>query len=222
MKNARWLLCGIPFFALAASLLPYAASAAGTPAIAAFDLAFSKVNDYTVSVKAHEVLGSRTQDRTYNYWWKRPDKAKTLIADGDGKGSGGVWAGGDTVSGHQGGMLSWIHLKVNIHDGRATSLRGYTIPQGLIQNEVAKFTSVKGDLTQKSGPAINGNATDEVDLAVSGPSQDPGVTRMIMYFDKSTHFPVRQLRYAGDQIVADETFVNLKTNVGLTDGDFPF
>ncbi|HEV3152733.1 MAG TPA: hypothetical protein VGZ02_02900 [Candidatus Baltobacteraceae bacterium] len=222
MKNVRPLLCGIPVFALALSIAAPAARAAGVPAISAFDQAFSKVNDYTVTVKAHEVSGSHTQNRTYNYWFKRPDKAKTLIVDGDGKGSGGVWNGGDSVSGHQGGFLAFIHLKVSIHDPRATSLRGYTIPEGLIQNEVDKYKDVKGDLTQKAGPAVDGAATDEVDLNVADPAQNQGVTRMIIYFNRETHFPVRQLRYAGDQIVADETFANLKTNVGLTDGDFPF
>src|SRR5579883_2173661 len=101
MRNDCRLHCGLSVLALALALVPCAARSAGAPAIAAFDDAFSKVNDYTMTIKAHEVLGSRTQTRTYNYWWKRPNKAKTLIVDGDGRGSGGVWAGGDTVSGHQ-------------------------------------------------------------------------------------------------------------------------
>ncbi|HZT11820.1 MAG TPA: hypothetical protein VFA29_03410 [Candidatus Baltobacteraceae bacterium] len=222
MKNDRRLHCGLTVLALALALVPCAARSAGAPAIAAFDDAFSKVNDYTMTIKAHEVLGSRTQTRTYNYWWKRPNKAKTLIVDGDGRGSGGVWTGGDTVSGHQGGMLSFIHLKVSIHDARATSLRGYTIPDGLIQNEVDKYKTIKGELTQKNGPSVDGAPTDEVNLAVADPSQYQGVTRMILYFNRATHLPVRQLRYAGDQIVADETFTDIKTNVGLSDNDFPF
>lgn len=220
--NARRLLFGIPVLALTLTLIPRIAPAATTPAITAFDQAFSKVNDYTVTVRAHETKGDRVQDRTYNYWFKKPNLAKTLIIAGDGNGSGGVWNGGDKVSGHQGGMLSFVHLKVDLHDGRATSLRGYTIPEGLLQNEVDKFTQVKGDLTQRGGPEIDGVATDQIDLKVADPSANDGVTRMTIYLNKQTHFPVRQVRWAGDKIVADETFLDLKTNVGLTAADFPF
>lgn len=222
MKNAPRLLRSIPVFALALALLPHAASAAGVPAITAFDEAFAKVNDYTVTVRAHETKGDRLQDRTYKYWFKRPNLAKTLIVAGDGSGSGGVWNGGDKVSGHQGGMLSFVHLKVDLHDGRATSLRGYTIPEGLLQNQVDKYKDVKGDLSERGGPAIDGVATTEVDLKVANPSDNDGVTRMALYLSKQTHFPVRQVRWAGDKIVADETFLDLKTNVGLADSDFPF
>jgi outer membrane lipoprotein-sorting protein len=212
------LLSGIPVFALALAMLP--AAAANAPGIAAFDEAFEKVNDYTVTVRAHEVNGDRVQDRTYLYWFKKPALAKTLIASGDGKGSGGVWKGGDTVSGHQGGMLAWIHLNVNLHDARATSLRGYTIPQGLLQNEVDKYKTIKGDLSEHSGPELDGVATTQVVLKVADPSAYDGVTRMVIYLSKETHFPVRQIRYAGATSVADETFLNLKTNVGLNDSDF--
>lgn len=215
MKRLLW---GIPAFAFALAAAP--AAAATTPAITAFDEAFAKVNDYTVTVRAHEIKGDRVQDRTYDYWFKRPTLAKTLIVSGDGRGSGGVWKGGDTVSGHQGGMLSWIHLTVNIHDGRATSLRGYTIPEGLLQNEVDKYKSIKGDLREHGGPTLDGVATDEIDLNVADPSAYDGVTRMVLYLNKRTHFPVRQIRYQGATSVADETFTDLKTNVGLKESDF--
>ena len=220
--KARRLLFSIPVLALAAALVPLAAPAATTPAITAFDEAFTKVNDYTVTVRAHEIKGDRIQDRTYHYWFKRPNLAKTLIVAGDGNGSGGVWNGGDQVSGHQGGMLAFIHLKVGLHDPRATSLLGYTIPQGLLQNEVDKYKEIGGKLTQRNGPSIDGVATDEIDLEVADPSADGGITRAAIYLNKQTHWPVRQVRWIGDKIVADETFLDLKTNVGLADSEFPF
>lgn len=220
--KARRLLLSIPVLALALSSAPIAAPAASTPAIAAFDDAFAKVNDYTITVHAHEVKGDRTQDRVYHYWFKRPNLAKTLIVSGDGTGSGGVWNGGDKVSGHQGGMLAFIHLKVDLHDPRATSLRGYTIPQGLLQNEVQKYKDTKGDLTERTGPTIDGSPTDEVDLKIADPSANDNITRATMYFSKTTHFPVRQIRYENDKIVTDTSFSDLKTNVGLADSDFPF
>lgn len=222
MKKASRLLSSVPVFALALSLVPHAASAATVPAITAFDEAFSKIGDYTVTVRAHEVKGDRTQDRTYHYFFKRPSLAKTDIVSGDGAGSGGVWNGGDQIHGHLKVGPFTFGKKVGLHDGQATSLRGYTVPDGLIQNEVAKYTQLKGELTQHSGPTIQGVPTEEVDLKLADPAEDGSVTRMAIYLSKETHFPVRQIRWDGDKIVADETFSDLKTNVGLTQNDFPF
>jgi outer membrane lipoprotein-sorting protein len=222
MTNLRRLPSSVSIFVLALILLSHAATASNVSAITAFDQAFAKVTDYTVTVHAHEVKGDRVQDRVYHYWFKRPNLAKTLIVSGDGTGSGGVWNGGDKVSGHQGGMLSFIHLKVSVHDPRATSLRGFTIPDGLIQNEVDKYKDTKGELTERGGPTINGIATDQVELKVADPASNDGITRAVIDLSKETHFPVRQVRWEGDKIVADTSFTDLKTNVGLSDADFPF
>jgi outer membrane lipoprotein-sorting protein len=198
-----------------------AAAAATTPAISAFDHAFAKIDSYTVKVRAYEVLGTQTQVRVYQYWFKKPDLAKTAILSGPGAGGGGVWKGGDTVSGHRGGMLSFLHLTISIHDPRATSLRGYTIPEGLLQNEVDEFKEIPGTLSQHDGPSIDGAPTDEVDLDVSNPAANGGVVRMQMYLNKVTHWPVRQVRLgAGNQILADATFYDLQIDPGLKDSDF--
>lgn len=209
--------------AFAATLtLAHPAQAATTAAISAFDSMFAGVKDYTYQLHAVERQGGQTQTRTYQYSFLRPHFAKTLIISGDGNGSGGVWAGGDQVSGHQGGFLSGIHLKVGLHDSRAISLRGYTIPQGLIQNIVAEFTSLSGKLTQRGSGMINGQATDLVELEVANPSSDGGVTKRQIFISKSSHWPLREILYVGNSVVLDQTMTNIKTNVGLTQNDFPF
>ncbi len=192
------------------------------PAITAFEQAFAASNDYTCKQHVHEVQGSSTQDRVYQLWFMKPHFAKTLIESGDGRGSGGVWAGGDQVSGHQGGILSGIHLKVSIHDPRAISLRGVTIPEGLIQNVVHRYATTPGTLSQAPGGKIGGVPTDRLELKVTDPSTNGGVSQEILYLSQETHWPIRQILYAGSQIVLDETITDLKTNTGLTQNDFPF
>jgi outer membrane lipoprotein-sorting protein len=192
------------------------------PAIDAFDRAFAAINDYTCILHVHEAKGDATQDRVYQYSFMKPHYAKTLILDGDGKGSGGVWVGTDQVSGHQGGLFSGIHLKVDIHDHRAISLRGVTIPDGLLQRIVEKFTTIPGKLTETEGGKIGGILTDRVDLKVADPASNDGVSEQIMYFSKETHWPMRQILYSGSQVVLDESVTDLKTNVGLKQSDFPF
>ncbi|MHB8432969.1 MAG: hypothetical protein ACYC8W_03655 [Candidatus Tyrphobacter sp.] len=192
------------------------------PAIDAFRVAFASVNDYTYKLHSHETLGSRTQDRIYDYSFMKPHFAKTLIEAGDGTGSGGVWAGGNQVSGHQGGFLAGIHLKVDLHDSRATSLRGYTIPDGLMQDIVETYATVPGKLTQTDGGIVGGQPTDRMELDVTNPATNHGITKQVLYLSKATHFPIRQLLYAGATLVLDQTIYDLHTNVGLTQSDFPF
>jgi outer membrane lipoprotein-sorting protein len=207
-------------FVAAACLGARAANQA--PAIEAFDKMFAGINDYTAVLHVHEAKGTATQDRVYQYSFMKPHYVKTLILDGDGKGSGGVWTGGDQVSGHQGGILSGIHLKISVDDPRAVSLRGVTIPEGLMQRIVDDYATIPGKLTQVDGGKVNGVDTDRLELKASDPSSNHGVTDQIMYLSKETHWPVRQIMYSGSQIVLDENVSDLKTNVGLKQSDFPF
>ncbi|MBV8344170.1 MAG: hypothetical protein JO190_04130 [Candidatus Eremiobacteraeota bacterium] len=199
-----------------------ALAANAAPAIAAFDRSFASINDYTCVLHVHEAKGSATQDRVYQYSFMKPHYAKTLILDGDGKGSGGVWVGTDQISGHQGGLFSGIHLKVDIHDHRAVSLRGATIPEGLLQRIVDNYATIPGKLIQTDGGKVAGVATDRLDLKVADPASNYDVSEQILYLSKETHWPVRQIMYSGSQIVLDESVTDLKTNTGLTQSDFPF
>ncbi len=207
-----------------AALWPLGAlrAANSAPAITEFDRVFAATNDYTAVLHVHEAKGTQTQDRVYQYQFMKPHYAKTLILDGDGKGSGGVWIGTDQVSGHQGGIFSGIHRKVSINDPRAVSLRGATIPEGLLQRIVENYATIPGKLTQTEGGKVGGVATDRLDLKVTDPTSDGGVTEQILYLSKDTHWPIREIMYDGSQVVVDETVGDLKTNTGLTQADFPF
>lgn len=192
------------------------------PAIAAFEQVFAATNDYTCQIHVHEVKGTASQNRVYQYSFMKPHFVKTLILSGDGKGSGGVWAGGDQISGHQGGILSGIHLKVGLHDSRAVSLRGFTIPEGMLQTLVHRYAALAGTLTQSPGGKIGGVLTDRLDLKVTDPATNDGITEQILYLSQETHWPIRQILYTGSDIVLDQSITDLKTNVGLTQADFPF
>jgi outer membrane lipoprotein-sorting protein len=191
-------------------------------AIAAFDRSFADVNDYTCILHVHEAKGTQTQDRIYRYFFMKPHYVKTLILEGEGQGSGGVWIGGDQVSGHLGGILSGIHLKIGLHDPRAVSLRGVTIPEGLLPGVIDDYASIPGTLTQADGGKIGGIETDRLQLMVADPASNHDVTEQILYLSKETHWPIRQILYSGSQVVLDEWVEDLRTNVGLTQSDFPF
>src|SRR5581483_12113863 len=103
--------------------------------------------------------------------------------------SGGVWVGGDQVSGHQGGFLSGIHLKVGLHDSRAVSLRGFTIPDGMLQSLVHRYATTPGTLSQAPGGKIGGVPTDRLDLKVADPAANDGISEQILYLSQETHWP---------------------------------
>lgn len=210
------------FTALVGASCVAASAASEAPAIAAFDRAFAGVNDYTCVLHVREAKGTKTQDRVYQYFVMKPHYVKTLILDGDGRGSGGVWVGGDQVSGHLGGILSGIHLKIDVHDPRAVSLRGVTIPEGLLPRVIDDYSTIPGKLTQIDGGNVGGVETDRVELKVADPASNHDISDQILYLSKKTHWPIRQIMYSGSQIVLDESINDLKTNVGLTQGDFPF
>jgi hypothetical protein len=213
----------LPLFAVLVGANCVAASAAGqAPAILAFDQAFARVSDYTCVLHTYEAKGKQTQDRVYQYSFMKPHYVKTLILQGDGEGSGGVWVGGDQVSGHLGGILSGIHMKIDLHDRRAVSLRGVTIPQALLPRVIDEYGTIPGRLTQSEGGKIGGVETDRLDLKVANPALNHGVSEQILYLSKVTHWPIRQIMYVGTCLVLDESVDDLRTNVGLTQTDFPF
>jgi outer membrane lipoprotein-sorting protein len=213
----------LALFATLVGLSCVSASAAReAPAIEAFDRAFAAVSDYTCVLRSHEVNGTKTQDRVYQYSFMKPHFLKTLIVAGAGKGSGAVWIGGDQVSAHLGGILSGIHVKINVDDPRALSLHGVTIPDGLLPGIIDDYQTIPGTLTQSDGGEIDGIETDRLDLKVADPSSNHGITEQIAYLSSSTHWPIRQIMYSGSQLVLDESVDDLKVNVGLTQSDFPF
>ena len=208
----------ILFAAVLFASLCCARASAGT--LSDFADAWKAVNDYSCSIVVHETLGNQVQDRRYDFWFKKPTLAKIEIVSGPGKGSGSVWHGGDTVIGHMGGMLSFAHRTVYIHDSRAVSLRGDTMDTAIFGNLLAVYQSGKGTVSEGAGETVDGAPTDMLSMKIADPASNNGVTRDVLYLSKTTHLPVRRVRYAGDTLAKQEDFVNVKLNPGLKDSNF--
>jgi hypothetical protein len=190
-------------------------AAAPTGPAAAFIDAWAKVPSYTANIKVHMTKGTDVQDRTYHYAYLKPHFARIDITGGAGRGGGAVWTGGDTVSGHQGGILSGIHLNVSVHDGRAVDLRGHTI-------DLASFESVaeaiKNAASVTTGEeTLNGTVYDTVTYPFK---DDAGATKTTAFLSRSTHLPVRRVTYEGDKVVETEDFTDVNTSANLKTSDF--
>jgi hypothetical protein len=208
MKNAT---ASVAALTLGVALL----GAAPTGPAAAFLDAWAKVPSYTTNIKVHMTKGTDVQDRTYHYAYLKPHFAKIDITGGPGRGGGAVWKGGDTVSGHQGGILSGIHLTVSIHDGRAVDLRGHTIDMGSFEN-VAEAIKAAPSVTNGE-ETVNGTAYD----TVTYPCKDEhGATKCVVFLSHTTHMPARRVQYAGDTVVETEEFTDVNTAANLKESDF--
>lgn len=185
-------------------------------AIAAFLAAWMNVTGYTVTIADHETDGRAGQDRVYRYAYLKPHFARIDIVQGPGRGGGAVWTGGDRVTGHQGGFLSAIKLSVGIGDARAVSLRGDTIRNGSFESVA---DALKNDRSADAGAAVVDGAPCDA-VALTPPEPLHGVTRQVVCFSRATHLPVRRISYAGDAVVKDEVFRDLRLDAALTERDF--
>ena len=208
MRNTKFVLAAA---ALSIALLGAAPSG---PAAAFLDV-WSKVTSYTDNIKIHVVKGTDVQDRTYHYAYLKPHFARIDITGGAGRGGGASWKGGDMVSGHQGGMLSGIHLNISMHDGRAVDLRGGTIVQASFE-DVAD--NIKSAATVTNGEdSWNGTTYDTVTVPFT---DSLGATKRVIYLSKTTHLPVRRVTFAGTAVVVDEQFTDVNPAANLKESDF--
>jgi outer membrane lipoprotein-sorting protein len=197
-----------------------AADPASDAALARFGKALDGVADYTATLVVHEVAGARTQDRTVFTSMRRPDRVKDVVIAGDGKGGVAVWEGGDTIRGHQGGLLRFITLTVGMHDPKATSMRGATIEDGTLTWQLNHLRSLQSKLTVAAGPAIDGQPTEALSAENVDPKTEQGMTREVYFLSRATSLPLRFEGYDGTTLVRRTDYLNLRVNVGLKESDF--
>ena len=210
MKLAGSLGCAALLAAAMAS--PAAATPAADAAFAKFFDAWNALQTYTVTMTAHEVQDTNVQDRVYHLCFQKPSSVRMDIVDGAGKGSAAVWDGGDTVDGHQGGFLRFIHLHLKITNPLAVSMRGITIAQ-------APFGAVLDMIKQLKGASIDAVTTGDVTTItaiVTDPTTDGGITKNVVYL-AGNGLPTGYDQYIGDTDVNHMVYSELKVNVALPD-----
>ena len=214
-------LTPIAVLAAAAALFGSSASAVSAApetaaqAFAKFDAAWAKLTSYSCTLTSHEVEGTRVQDRVYQLYFRKPYDTRMNVTAGDDKGAEAVYTGGDTVKGHHGGWLSFVHLNLNIHNSQATSVRGTTIAE-------ANFEALVEHIKGLSGATIDTTPDGDrmkIDVSVADPSTDQNVTREMMVLG-ADGLPVEFDQWEGQDLVKHQTFADLKVNVDIPDSTF--
>jgi outer membrane lipoprotein-sorting protein len=211
---------------IAAALMALAAPTSGaTPppspspaqrALAKFETAWNTLKTYSCTLDAHEVQNGSVQDRTYELWFSKPFDTRMNIVGGAGRGSAAVWHGGDRVSGHQGGIVSFIHLTLNIHDGRATSLRGITIAEANFGAYLDKIHNAKF----KSIDAVPDGDKWTITLVPMDPATFQNITKETIVLG-AAGLPTDITMYVGEGTLAvHNRYRDLKINVAIPPGTF--
>jgi outer membrane lipoprotein-sorting protein len=188
------------FSVLALSLL---AAAAPASALSAFAHAWSAVSSYSAKLTMHETAGSAVQDRTYDYSFSKPNSATIAITGGPGRGGRVVWSGGDSVIGSPPGLLHGVKVRLSIHDGRVTTLRGDTVEMASFGWVLQHLQTTKGRLSEAKATPVGDTPVTELDLQVADPAANGGISEERVLISDRTELPVRVRRYAGTQLVKE-------------------
>jgi|SRR5579872_3743719 len=190
---------------------PAAASAGGAQAIIGrFASAWDGIKTYQCTINSHELLGRDVQDRVYHFYFSKPLNTRAEIVAGDGRGSVGIWRGGSSVRGHQGGWLRGIKLNVNLHSRLATTLRGTTFADANLGALLKHLQSLPTQMLQ-----IAREGSDTVLVVRSGhPDPASGITQEKYFFDRGS-LPIRYEQYQSDTLVKRVTYSDMKLNPNL-------
>jgi outer membrane lipoprotein-sorting protein len=206
----RWIqaapiLSAVLFFAG-----PALATTSGDQALVKFGVAWDKVNSYTCTIVAHEVSGSKVQDRTYDFWFQKPHSTRMNITAGDGRGSAIIWDGSAQAYGHQGGLLAMFKRRVDLHDKLATTIRGKTVAEANFGSILDHIRGLKGSIIDST---VSGGKTT-INVAVANPGENNSVTREMVALDENG-LPTDYDQWEGDKLVEHVSYSNTKLNVTI-------
>jgi len=228
MKRLSIAVLGALFLCAAALAPSQAADANGI--IAAFQGAWSRVNDYTCNIESNVTKDGRSEQRTYIFWFKKPSWIRTDVVSGTRAGDPGsvaIYNGSGKVQGHQGGMLSGIVLSLPVDDAKCTSIRGGRITDLPFTKQaelIRKYQNARAKIEVGATTTVNGHAATPLTLFTHNPAfilVNENIAKDVIFFDNQTSLPLEWDRYEADgQHVVKMYFTNLRTNVNIPDGAF--
>ena len=131
---------------------PAGAVAGAVPAFDRLQAFWAGIQDYSMTIDAHEVLGDASGEAELHYAFKRPDRARLDVIKGAHSGSTVVWDGGERVTAYK-RVFSLFKIHPDVHDDRITSLRGNGIQTGNLGDVVACFAAHR-DATLMRAPRL--------------------------------------------------------------------
>ncbi len=180
------------------------------------DEVFSRVNDYICIADAHYKKGWAEEDKVYKIYFKRPELVRVEVLEGD-PGAVAVLRKDGKVTGHKGGLLSWIKLTVNIDHPLATTIRGNRMNQGHFGYMIKMMKKILAseEAHVLGEEEIDGQKVYVMEILHEKPRKD--LTRELIYVDKNTWLLKKILGYEGRREVVNVTYRDIVLNPGLKD-----
>ena len=179
--------------------------------LARFQTAWDALKTYKTTVNAREVLNGNVQDRVYVMWFQKPTDIRLDVTAGDKRGSVAVYHGGDRVVGHLGGFLSLFKLNLDIHDRRATSIRGTTIAQASFGAQLEHMKTTKWKSAEVS---VDGDKWTMTAVTVD-PSTNSDVLKEVMTLG-ANGLPIELVQYEASGALAKHvTYPDVQLNVDI-------
>ncbi len=207
--------------ALLCFLIPLPSSFADPPTpqsiVEAFQAMYESISDYQCRMEEHCRQGSRHEERTINFYFKKPRFIRMDILKGNrfsDTGSVGVYGNGGKVTGRKGGLLSFLAITVDKHDPQATTIRGLAFDQSDMR---ATLEKMQFHLAESTCTLSMGGGIYELVFEPRDPSRNDGVTRDVITLDAATLLPTSSDSFEGDQLVQHAEWSSYIIDAGLPD-----
>jgi outer membrane lipoprotein-sorting protein len=181
---------------------------------------YDSINDYQCRIDTFCTDGKGVEKRLLNFYFKKPRMIRIDLLKGNklfDDGSVGVFKGGDTVTGHKGGILSSILMTVPKKSPFATTLRGEAFDE-------IDMEAVISDLLFYLENGTCSLKEDETSYMIScapfDETQNRGISKDVAWFDKKTLTITRFLRYEGKTLVQEAKWTDYIINAGLPEDLF--
>ena len=207
-------------------LTPPAGGAAPDSPFAQLLTTWRQVRDFTVTIEATEWLGGTTIQNVLHYAFRKPERARLDVVAGPSRGAVLIWRGGDGVTAYQ-RSLAFVKVRAGANASRVTSPRGNGVLTPNLGDVLECFARHRGDVRERPGPRVDGDATNAIVLNYTGgvtcpddSSRDGGVTRDVLYVSRRTGYVVRRERYERESLVEEYALRDLRIDEGLPDDLF--
>jgi hypothetical protein len=185
--------------------------------VEAFQAMCESISDYQCRMEEQCRQGSRYEERTINFSFKKPRFIRMDILKGNrfgDTGSVGVYRNDGKVQGRKGGVLSFIAITVDKHDPQATTVRGQAFDESDMQ---ATLEKMQFHLAESACALSTGGGMYELVFEPRDPSRNGGVTRDVIRLDAATLLPASADSYEGDRLVQHAAWSSYIIDAGLPD-----
>lgn len=181
---------------------------------------YVRIQDYQCRLEESCTDGSRFEKRIINYYFKKPKKIRMDILHGNrpfDAGSVAVYLGGRKVTGHRGGILKPIVLRLDKTHPLATTVRGLTIDESDMETVLRRvdFYLERGTIELREQEGMYELICVPLNAAENG-----GITKDIVWIDRTLLLIMRNERYEKDELVQQARWSGYIINVGLPDSLF--